>query len=171
MEKALKVILIIISILGITAVGLYYYFIYSMGHNFVHDKAASPEYYDHMANRIYFTTKYRGDKFDSLLNDYFKANPQYNYPDSANPLLFTDSCDCNCLPLRKIIYFNSPPKEAYQITYDLDTMYAGGAGVIDIVFISKDNQWICIKSSKLDSLQKARVKTRLDTAIIEKLPR
>ena len=156
-------------IVGIVLSVLYFGFIYLMGHNFVHDKAASPEYYNHVANRIYFTTKYRGDKFNILLDSFLKVNTQYVFADTTNFFPYDDSCNCDCLPFSKIIYFDSLPREAYQITYDYDTMYAGGAGVIDIVFLSNDYKWVCTKSSKFDSTEKNRIKIRLDTAILEKL--
>ena len=169
MDKILRFIFIGIVIILLTLSGLYFGFIYLMGRNFVHDKPASPEYYAHVANRIYFTTKHRGDKFNSLLDSFLKANPQFIYTDTSNLFPYNDSCNCDCLPFTRIVYFNSPPREAYQITYDYDTMYAGGAGVIDIVFSSKSNKWLCTKSSKFDSAEKNRIENRLDTAIIEKI--
>lgn len=122
-----------------------------------------------MANRIYFKTRYRGIRFYYLLDSFLKVNPQYKAVDTGGVFGFTDSCSCDCLTLSNKIYFGSPPKEAYVLTYDYDTMYAEGAGVIDIVFVRKGDKWVCVKSSKFDGVEKARIKTRLDTAIIDKL--
>lgn len=169
MEKVIKFFFTSIVIIGVVLLVLYFGFIYLMGHNFVHDKPASEEYYNHVANRIYFTTKYRGDKFNNLLDTFLKNNPQYVFSDTTNFFPYDNSCSCDCLPFTKIIYFNNSPKEAYQITYDYDTMYAGGAGIIDIVFLSKNDKWICKKSSSFDSTEKTRIENRLDTAIIKKL--
>lgn len=169
MEKALRFIFIGILIISLVGMAAYFGFIYVMGHNFVHDKPADPSYYRHVANRIYFTTKYRGDKFDHLLDSFLKVNPKYIFDDTANLLGYNDTCSCYCLTLSRIIYFDSAPREAYQITYDADTMYAGGAGVIDIIFTPRNDKWLCMLSSSFDSAEKNRIETRLDTAIIKKL--
>ena len=168
-EKIIKYLTTGIFIIVVLGILLYFGFIYLMGHNFVHDEPASPEYYNHVANRIYFTTKYRGDKFNTLLDSFLKRNPQYVYSDTSNFFGYDNNCSCDCLPFNKIIYFKDSPREAYQITYDHDTMYAGGAGIIDIVFLSKNDKWVCTKSSTFDSTEKSRIEQRLDTAILEKL--
>jgi hypothetical protein len=170
MTNTTKFILVtaIVIIVGVPL--LFTVFIHQLGENFVHDKPASQEYYNNIDNRIYFTTKYRGDEFDTLLNKFLKTNPQYLLSDSmASNMPGSDSCDCDCLPLKKFIYFNDSPKEVYYVTYDLDTMYAAGAGVIDIVYAYKKDNWICEKSSKLDSTELARIETRFDTAILKKI--
>ena len=170
MTKFFRHLIIVICIVGVAIVFAYYMLIYSLGRNFVHDKPASDEYYQNISNRIYFTTKYRGDKFDTLLSAFLKSYPVYSLPDSINPQFIGDnSCDCDCLPLKQYIYFAKPPKEIYYLTYDHDTMYATGSGVIDIVFSFNNNEWSCAKTSTLDSIAKARIEDRLDTAILQKL--
>ena len=168
-EKIVKYTTTGIFIIVVLGILLYFGFIYLMGTNFVHNEPASTEYYNHVANRISFTTKFRGDKFNSLLDTFLKRNPQYVYSDSSNFFGYDNTCTCDCLPLNKIIYFNDSPKEAYQITYDHDTMYAGGAGIIDIVFLSKNDKWVCTKSSTFDSIEKSRIEHRFDSTILEKI--
>jgi hypothetical protein len=170
MVKFLQKLILIACIIGAAVIVVYLVSIYSMGKNFVHDKPASDEYYQNISRRIYFTTKYRGDKFDTLLHTFLKSNSQYILPDSIKPQYIGDSsCNCDCLPLTKYIYFGNAPQEIYYLTYDLDTMYAAGAGVIDIVFTLKDKKWSCTKTSKLDSAEKARIENRFDAEILNRL--
>ncbi|HMG81548.1 MAG TPA: hypothetical protein VK559_00805 [Ferruginibacter sp.] len=170
MTNTTKFMLVTVIAIIVGAPLLFMVFIHQFGENFVHDKPASQEYYDNINNRIYFTTKYRGEKFDTLLNKFLKTNPQYLLSDSmASNMRGSDSCNCDCLPLKKFIYFNDSPKEVYYLTYDLDTMYAEGSGVIDIVYAYKNGKWVCEKSSKFDSLEMIRVETRFDTAILKKI--
>jgi hypothetical protein len=172
MTNFIQQLIIIVCIIGIAAVAAFFIFINSVGRNFVHDRPASDEYYQNISNRIYFTTKYRGDKFDTLLSKFLQKNSQYSLPDSIHPQLIGDSnCNCNCLPLQQFVYFDNLPNEIYYLTYDHDTMYAAGAGVIDIVFSFKNKEWACTKTSKLDSTEKARIENRLDTAVLNKLPK
>lgn len=170
MAKLVRHFLITVFIVGVAVAGAYCVFIYSMGKNFVHDQPASEEYYQNISNRIYFKTKYRGDKFDTLLQIFLQTHPMYAVPDSVNPRFIGDSsCDCNCFSLERYVYFNNSPKEIYYLTYSTDTMYATGAGVIDIIYLFKNEEWSCLKTSRLNSTEKARIKNRLDTAILQKL--
>ena len=146
-----------------------YIFIYSLGKNFVHDQPASQEYYQNISNRIYFTTKYRGEKLDTLISVFVKNNSQYSLPDSINPESIGNNCNCDCLPFKRSIYFDNLPKEIYYLTYNYDTLYAANSGVIDIIFSFKNKKWACFKTSKLDSTEKERVENRFDTAILDKL--
>lgn len=164
-----RFLIIIVSILALAFIYVFYSF-YSMGKNFVHDRPASEEYYQNISNRIYFTTKFRGETFDTLLTKFLKSNSQYSPPDSINPhYIWNSGCDCDCLPLEKFVYFENPPKEIYYLTYDHDSMQATGAGVIDLIFLLKNKQWSCIKTSTLDSTEKARVESRLSVEILNKL--
>jgi hypothetical protein len=167
--RIIKMLFLGMLILALIVFGIFIAFIYLMGRNFVHDKPASPAYYTHVANRVGFTTKYHGDKFDKLLDSFLKTNPQYVFVDSTRLLGHNDSCNCDCLPFTRTVYFNSPPREVYEITYDYDTMYAAGAGIVDIVFVYQNNKWICTKSSKFDSADRERIRNRLDTSILRKL--
>jgi hypothetical protein len=168
MKSAIKIILFVIVITGLGIFIMYFVVLYRMGTNFVHDKPASPEYYDHVANRVSFSARYRGEKFDSLLEAFQRKNPAYLLPDSISPLSLggSESCNCDCLPFRREIYFPSRPREVYLITFEYGDIEGG---IIDIVYAGKGNGWKCIKSSKLDSTGKKRVEDRLESEIIKKL--
>ena len=170
-EKVIKYITTGLFIVVVLAALIYFGFIYLMGHNFVHKEAASSEYYDNINNRIYFTTKFRGEKFNNLLDSFLNANPKYIFPDTT--FIEANNDNDNSAPesftFTKSIYFNTPPIEAYKINYGIDTMYSDGAGILDIVYERNNNKWTYIKSSKLDSAEKNRIKNRLDTAILKKI--
>jgi len=171
MSKFLRLLIIIICIIGIAGGAGYFILIYSMGKSFVHDQPASEDYYQNISKRIYFKTRYRGDKFDTLLSNFLRTNSQYSLPNAINAQYIGGStCNCDCLPLKQFVYFDTLPKEIYYLTYDYDTMYATGAGVIDIVFSFNNKEWSCLKTSKLDSTEKERIENRLDKEVLNKLP-
>jgi len=166
-NKQLKITLLAIFVIGILVLLYIFITFRQIGKNFVHDKIASPEYYQHIQNRISFAAKLRGEKFDSLLNSFLSQNPQYVRNDSIGTGNFNgDTCDCNCLPFKKLIYFPDSPQELYLVTYEYGNIEGG---FIDIVYQYRDSSWTCRKSSQFDSTEKKRIEKRFENDIVRKL--
>jgi hypothetical protein len=167
LNKLLKVIFIVILIIGVLGPILFFVELRSMGRNFVHDRPASPAYYEHIQKRILFPAAFRGEKFDSMLNTFLQENPKYARHDSIGTGNFMhDSCLCDCLSFQKTVYFPDSPQEFYVITYDRGEMQGG---IIDIVYQYRDSSWKCLESSWLDSLERVRIENRFKNEIIRRL--
>lgn len=169
MRKMLTYIIVAV-LFGIIAFKLIvYFFILEMGNNFVHDAPASQEYYDHVSKRIHFKTKFSGDDFDQSLDSFLAINDTYTIKDNSIFFKRKGDCNCDCFTLQKTIYFNRPPEEAYVISYDAGKNNANQSGIVDIVMVQVDSNWVCVKTSQLDSSAKQRIRQRLDTEIVTRL--
>ena len=165
--KTLRDILIFIGLLGL---GLLIYFLIGLeegARSFSH--SGSSDDYDKIKNSISFKTHFSSEKLNNALDSVLVNNPQYRLPYSINESAL-DSIGCigDSQQYKQVIYFNKQPKELYFITFDYDYM-PDDEGIIDIIFSYKNNQWICTKSSTLDSMEQARILNRFDTAILRKL--
>lgn len=167
MNKTMKIILAVVVVMVIAIPLVINIGVRQMGRHFVHDQPSTPEYYQHIQNRVSFSVQSRGEVFDSVLNNWLKQHPPYGHYDSIGTTRFRyDTCRCDCLPLKRWIYFPASPKEIYLITYDYGDIRSG---IIDIVYQYRDSTWSCQKSSSFDSTEKARIENRLENEIVKKL--
>jgi hypothetical protein len=167
MNKTLKIVLIVLVSIAVATPIVISVFIHEVGRNYVHDQPSTPEYYEHIQNRISFSATSRGDLFDSQLITWLQQNPPYGHYDSVGTVNFRyDSCHCDCFPFKRLIYFPDSPKEIYLITYEYGEIRSG---IIDIVYQYRNDGWSCRKTSQIDSAEKIRIKSRMEYEIVKKL--
>jgi hypothetical protein len=119
---------------------------------------------DYSRNRNEFCSQRsgRGGALDSAFAQFIERHPAYRVPDSIRQRL--SNMNCHCLNFQCYIYFEKDPKEVYLTTYDYNS------GVIDIIYIPKADIWKETRSSRLDSLDKIRVRSRLIREVLDSLP-
>ncbi|MCW3789774.1 hypothetical protein [Plebeiibacterium sediminum] len=157
----------IISIIGITGIGIFFtikiVIFLLFAKNYMDDK--SPEYLDYVANRIGFTTtnieslsqkEIIFERIDSFLID----NSEYCVPSGIQiqPLICS-----GCTTKEILVYFSEKPIEIYRITFEMT------GGYIDEIYTLKDNEFIEYKTEKLEDKEKERISNRVKEEVLDKI--
>jgi len=151
--------------------------IWEFGRNFrSSDDTRDPACRIHEVNRISFYLKTKGLDLNRMLDSLKNINSQYKLTDFSSMENF-DQCVCCCIADDKEIYFNESPKEIYWMTVNRYRFNAGFVGqdyndvaYVDVVSTYKNGRWHCSVTSKLDSSEKRRIRNRINTEIVSKLP-
>jgi hypothetical protein len=160
----------------------YFLFIWEFGHNFVrsNEDNRNPDCRIHENNRISFHIKDKGYDLNSMLDSFQTLHNQYKVSDSLAVIGShggIGQCECCCIEYGKEIYFSGSPKEIYRINIERHRYHAGfegqyydDIGYIDIISTFKNGNWHCSLTSKLDSSEKHRVRSRINSEVLSKLP-
>lgn len=160
----------------------YLLFIWEFGHNFVrsNEDNRDPNCRAHEDNRISFHIKEKGYDLNRMLDSFQILHDQYKVSDylaAEGNHGNIDHCDCCCIEYGKEIYFPGSPKEIYRIKIERYRYHAGfegqyndDIGYIDIISTFKNGNWHCSLTSKLDSSEKRRVRSRFNLEILSQLP-
>jgi hypothetical protein len=162
MKKMFSPILWMLLFTTILAVIAFVLIIRETGTNFVHKDPASETLYRLAEDRVSFPARGRGGALDSAFTQFIDRHSAYRVPDSIQQRL--SNINCHCLNFQRYIYFEKEPKEVYLTTYDYNS------GVIDIIYIPKGGLWEETRSSRLDSLDKIRIRSRLIREVLDSLP-
>jgi hypothetical protein len=157
-------------------------FIWEFGHGFVrsNEDNRNPDCRTHEASRISFHIKDKGYDLNRMLDSFQILHDQYKVSDYSaieSNHGNIDQCACCCIEYGKEIYLPGSPKEIYRINIERFRYHAGfegqyydDIGYIDIISTFKNGSWHCSLTSKLDSSEKRRVRTRFNLEILSKLP-
>jgi len=127
--------------------------------------AKSPEYLEHIQERINFATTQcdntlQWDTLTNRINDFFKGNRKYIVPDSIN-VGIPEYVGAGWTGFEKAIYFDSIPKEIYIVSFN-----SSSHNHIDFIFSIHDGELKKKKTDTLSADEKNRIKLRLKSEIL-----
>jgi hypothetical protein len=167
--------ILVIAILCVIGLGLFVW-LYGRGFSGPNRDIKSPQCDIHAANRISFHGPNKGLDLNRMLDSFKNINIRYRLPDSAL-MESTRDCECCCIYDDRELFFDESPKEIYWITTErhiynsgFEGQYTDDIGYIDIVSTFNHGNWHCSLTSKLDSSEKRRIRNRMKSEILFRLP-